>query len=178
MMRSAAAIAAAYPNLNRDLMIAGVLFHDCGKLWENQLPADGFIMPYSEPGELLGHITIGIELINILWRKLAVSEEWKLWIALDPPNEDVRLHLLHLIASHHGELQFGSPVVPKTPEAWALHYVDNLDAKLEMMALGYGSGKQLAPRIQERMWPLPGNLVRPLPSFNPPPEASDAPSQD
>ena len=165
MMRSAVAIAAVYPYLNRDLMITGVLFHDSGKLWENQLPADGFIMPYTEPGELLGHITIGIELANNLWRRIAASEEWKHWIALEPANEDVRLHLLHLIASHHGELQFGSPVVPKTPEAWALHYVDNLDAKLEMMAVGYATSKQIAPRIQERMWPLAGHFVHPLPPF-------------
>jgi 3'-5' exoribonuclease len=167
MMRSAAAVASAYPHLNRDLMITGVLFHDCGKMWENQLPVDGFIMPYSEYGELLGHITLGIELANNLWRKLATSDEWKSWLTLEPANEDVRLHLLHLIASHHGELQFGSPVVPKTPEAWALHYVDNMDAKLEMMAVGYANSKQIAPRIQERVWPIPGHLVRPLPKFGP-----------
>lgn len=165
MMRSAVAIAGVYPRLNRDLMITAVLFHDSGKLWENQLPADGFIMPYSEYGELLGHITLGIELINTLWRKVASSEGWKDWTALEPASEDVRLHLLHLIASHHGELQFGSPVVPKTPEGWALHYVDNMDAKLEMMAVGYANSKQIAPRIQERMWPIPGHFVRPLGVF-------------
>jgi 3'-5' exoribonuclease len=165
MMRSAAAVAGVYPHLNRDLMITGVLFHDCGKMWENQLPPDGFIMPYSEYGELLGHITLGIELANALWRKIASSEEWKSWQTLEPANEDVRLHLLHLIASHHGELQFGSPVVPKTPEGWALHYVDNMDAKLEMMAVGYANSKQIAPRIQERMWPIPGHFVRPLGKF-------------
>lgn len=167
MMRCAVAIAGVYPYLNRDLMIAGVLFHDCGKMWENQLPADGFVMPYSEYGELLGHITLGIELVNALWRKVAALEEWKQWTTLEPANEDVRLHLLHLIASHHGELQYGSPVLPKTPEAYALHYVDNLDAKLEMMAVGYAGSKQIAPRIQERVWPLPGHLVQPLPAFQP-----------
>jgi 3'-5' exoribonuclease len=129
MLRTALAIAGAYPFLNRDLLIAGVLFHDCGKMWENSLPADGFTMPFDERGELLGHITIGIELINALWRKLLATEEAAAWTALAPASEDVRLHLLHLLAAHHGELQFGSPVVPKTPEAWALHYVDNLDAK-------------------------------------------------
>jgi 3'-5' exoribonuclease len=165
MMRSAVAIAGVYQHLNRDLLIAGVLFHDCGKMWENQLPPDGFIMPYTEYGELLGHITIGIELVNALWRKIAASEEWKQWMTLEPANEDVRLHLLHLIASHHGELQFGSPVVPKTPEGYALHYVDNLDAKLEMMANGYASSRQIAPRIQERQWPIPGHFVQPLGKF-------------
>ena len=90
-----------------------------GKLWENAYPADGFSMPHTDRGELLGHIPIGIELVNALWRKLLQSEEAKSWPALQPEGEQVRLHLLHLIAAHHGELQFGSPVVPKTPEAWA-----------------------------------------------------------
>jgi 3'-5' exoribonuclease len=61
--------------------------------------------------------------------------------------------------------------VPKTPEAWALHYVDNLDAKMEMMTAAYSTSRQLAPRIQERVWPLPGNLVAPLEKFTLP-EAS------
>ncbi len=165
MLRTTLAIATAYPQLNRDLLIAGVIFHDSGKLWENALPADGFQMGFDERGELLGHITIGIELINALWRKLLATEVAGSWSAMQPPSEDVRLHLLHLIASHHGELQFGSPVQPKTPEAWALHYVDNLDAKIEMITMGYRNSKHLAPRIQERAWPLPGNLVTPLPPF-------------
>lgn len=167
MMRGAVAIAGVYPMLNRDLLVTAVLFHDSGKLWENSLPADGFAMPFDERGELLGHITIGIELINALWRKLLASEEAQAWPPLQPASEDVRLHLLHLVASHHGELQFGSPVPPKTPEAWALHYVDNLDAKMEMLTAGYASAKHLAPRIQERVWPLPGNLVAPLGKFEP-----------
>jgi 3'-5' exoribonuclease len=113
----------------------------------------------------LGHITIGIEVVNALWRKLSTTDHASAWAELRPASEDVRLHLLHLLAAHHGELQFGSPVPPKTPEAWILHYVDNLDAKLEMLANGYASSKSLAPRIQERVWPLPGHLVAPLPSF-------------
>jgi len=167
MMRSALAIATAYPALNRDLLAAGVLFHDAGKLWENSLPADGFIMPFDERGEMLGHITIGIELVNTLWRKLLATPEAAAFSQLQPASEDVRLHLLHLLAAHHGELQFGSPVVPKTPEAWVLHYVDNLDAKMEMITAGYATSRQLAPRIQERVWPLPGNLVAPLEKFAP-----------
>lgn len=165
MMRLAAAISGTYPTLNRDLLLVGVLFHDSGKLWENSLPADGFVMPYDERGEMLGHITIGIELVNTLWRRLENLPEAAAWKKLQPASEDVRLHLLHLLASHHGELQWGSPVVPKTPEAMALHYIDNLDAKLEMMFVGYGSAKKIAPRIQERVWPLAGHLVMPLPRY-------------
>ena len=165
MMRTAVALAGAYPFLNRDLLVAGVLFHDCGKLWENCYTADGFVMPYDERGEMLGHITIGIELVNRLWREMVESPEAGAWQDLVPATDDVRLHLLHLIASHHGEVAFGSPVVPKTPEAIILHHVDNIDAKLEMFADGYATSAPLAKNIFERRRPLPGNLVRPLPSL-------------
>jgi 3'-5' exoribonuclease len=77
----------------------------------------------------------------------------------------VRVHLLHLIGAHHGEQQFGSPVVPKTPEAMALNYIDNLDARLEMFAAGYLTAKPLTERIFDRVWPLPGKLVKSLDRF-------------
>jgi 3'-5' exoribonuclease len=171
MMRIAKEIAPLYPQLNVDLLLAGILFHDSGKLWENSLPENGFVMSYDERGELIGHISIGLELVNSLWRKLSVenAESWK---NLVPASEDVRLHLLHLIGAHHGETQFGSPVSPKTPEAMALHYIDNLDARLEMFAAGYTTAKPLAARIFDRVRPLPGNLVKSLDKFspNPPPK--------
>jgi 3'-5' exoribonuclease len=172
MMRVGAAIAPLYLQLNADLLVAGILFHDSGKLWENQLPENGFTMGFDERGELMGHISIGLELVNSLWRKL-LSDHGEEWKNLAPASEDVRLHLLHLIGAHHGEPEFGSPVSPKTPEAMALHYIDNLDARLEMFAAGYTTAKPLAPRIFDRVRPLPGNLVRPLDRFTPPP-SSDA----
>jgi 3'-5' exoribonuclease len=164
MMRVAKEIAPLYPPLNTDLLVAGILFHDSGKLWENALPENGFVMNYDELGELMGHISIGLELVNALWRRLSTekADEWK---NLLPTSEDVRIHLLHLIGAHHGEREFGSPVAPKTPEAMALHYIDNLDARLEMFAAGYTTAKPLAPRIFDRVWPLPGNLVKPLEKF-------------
>ncbi|HWB59706.1 MAG TPA: HD domain-containing protein [Chthoniobacteraceae bacterium] len=168
MMRAAEAICGVYTKLNRDLMLAGVLFHDCGKLWENGMPEAGFAMEADARGELLGHIAIGVELVNTIWRKLLATEEAKAWATLQPPSDDVRMHLLHLIVAHHGELQFGSPAVPKTPEAQALHYIDNLDAKMEMFAAGYEKAAQVAPGIYEKTWPLPGNLIAPLPPFSQP----------
>ena len=164
-------IAPLYPQLNVDLLVGGILFHDCGKLWENALPENGFVMSYDERGELMGHISIGLELVNSLWRKISAdnSEKWK---NLLPPSEDVRLHLLHLIGAHHGEPQFGSPVSPKTPEAMALHYIDNLDARLEMFAAGYTTARPLAARIFDRVRPLPSNLVTPLERFHSQPNAA------
>ncbi len=165
VMRTASALCTAYPQLNRDLLLAGALFHDCGKMWENPYPEAGLTMPYTEAGELLGHITLGIELINRLWTKLMTPERQSEWAALSPASEQVRLHLLHLIAAHHGELEYGSPVVPKTPEALALNHADNMDAKMEMFRCTYESSPALAARIRQRKLPLPGNVVTPLPHF-------------
>jgi 3'-5' exoribonuclease len=172
MMRLACEIAPLYPQLNTDLLVAGILFHDAGKLWENHLPENGFTMGYDERGELLGHIPIGLELVNSLWRKVLASEPATAWRELSPASEDVRLHLLHVIAAHHGEPQFGSPVCAKTPEAMALHYIDNLDARMEMFSAGYTTAKPIADRILERVRPLPGNLVKPLEKFIAPPPAA------
>jgi 3'-5' exoribonuclease len=124
-------------------------------------------MAYDERGELMGHISIGLELVNSLWRKIA-ADNADAWKELVPASEDVRLHLLHLIGAHHGEPEFGSPVSPKTPEAMALHYIDNLDARLEMFFAGYAVARPLAPRIFDRVRPLPGNLVRSLEKFEQP----------
>ncbi len=173
MMRIATAVAPIYPQLNADLLFAGILFHDSGKLWENHLREDGFSMDFDERGELVGHIAIGLELVNSLWRKLQTEENTGAWHSLRPPSEDCRLHLLHLIGAHHGEMEFGSPVNPKTPEAMALHYIDNLDARLEMFAAGYLTARPIAERIFDRVRPLPGNLVKPLEKFS-----NSAPAKD
>jgi 3'-5' exoribonuclease len=176
MMRATEAICGVYPQLNRDLLITAVLFHDSGKLWENQYPEKGFAQRHSLYGELLGHIPLGIELANKLWHEVADRPEADRWITEDPPSEHVRLHLLHLIAAHHGEMQFGSPTLPRTPEAFALHYIDNLDAKLEMIGDAYRDANELAPGIFEKRFPLPSNLVRPLPAFEAP--ADEPPPED
>ncbi len=162
MMRSALAIADAYPALNRDLLVAGVLFHDCGKLWETCPPEEGFAIRADLRGELMGHINIGVEVVNALWRELPKAG----WENFRPASDEVRLHLIHLILSHHGSLEFGSPVLPKTPEAIALHYVDNLDARLEMIFRGYASGGQAAPGIFDYVRPLGVGPVAALRRFH------------
>jgi len=172
MMKAALALATVYPQLNRDLLVAGVLFHDSGKMWENAVSEESFSVNYTEAGELMGHITLGIELLNLTWRKMREAGELDAWAKLKPASEQVRLHLIHLIASHHGTHEYGSPVVPKTPEAFVLHYVDNLDAKLESLRTGYAQNPLVAPRIHERSRPLNVNLIDPLPVFSSTPEES------
>lgn len=164
MMRSAAAVCSVYPSLNRDILLAGTLFHDSGKLWEMCPPEQGFDIPRDIRGELLGHISIGVELVNTLWRKLPLDD----WREIRPASEEVRLHLLHLVAAHHGELQYGSPVEPKTPEAIALHMIDNLDARLEMFTMAYVRQPEIAPGIHERFHPLNTSPVKSLPRFHAP----------
>jgi len=109
-----------YPTLNRDLLMLGVFLHDLGKIRELSWDPT---LAYTDEGQLLGHINIAIELLN---EKLKVVET-----RLQRPveAEDV-LRLKHMILSHHGTREFGSPTIPMTPEAIALHHIDNLDAKL------------------------------------------------
>ena len=167
VMRAAAAICSAYPQVNRDLVLAGALFHDCGKMWETGCPEQGFGVEYTEMGELMGHISVGIEVVNSLWKSVCTPEQRAEWKGLHPASEQVRLHLLHLIASHHGVLEFGSPVVPKTPEALVLHHADNIDAKMEMFRCAYETSVALSPTIREKKYGLGGNAVLPLAHFTP-----------
>jgi 3'-5' exoribonuclease len=105
-----------YPEVNRDLLLTGVVLHDIGKLRELRW---GTSFEYTMEGQLLGHITIGIGMIE---QKIAGI-----------PNFPAAKRLLveHLVLSHHGEYEYGSPKLPMTAEAIVLHYLDNLDAKMQ-----------------------------------------------
>lgn len=166
MMESALALCGVYPELNRDLVIAGVLFHDTGKLWETCPPERGFGIAPELRGELLGHLSIGIELVNSIWRDLP-KERWE---KLTPASEDVRLHILHLVASHHGQLEYGSPVLPKTPEAALLHFIDNIDARMEMFFTAYQANLSAGNASLEWVRPLGVAPVNPLPAVTAPSE--------
>lgn len=165
VMRLGASLCDCYPELNRDLVLAGALFHDSGKMWENNYEEQGLNSPYSTVGELMGHITLSIELVNKLWNGMMTPERREEWKDLHPASEQVRLHLLHLIAAHHGTLEFGSPVVPKTPEAFALHAADDTDAKLEIFRNAYATAPALSEQVLQRRFPMEGNPVLPLPPF-------------
>jgi len=163
MLRCAEALAPQYPEVWPDLLLAGVLFHDIGKCWENDYPARGFMATPVRMGELLGHISIGVEVVNRYWHKLSEAEpEVFDDEKLDPPSDRVREYLLHLIVAHHGQLDFGSPVTPKIPEAWMLHYIDNLDARMEMMRGSYAQGPEIEPDLFKAQRPLSGYLARPI----------------
>jgi 3'-5' exoribonuclease len=159
MLRCAQALAPLYAEVNADLLASGVIFHDVGKLWENDYPERGFTASPCLRGELIGHIAIGVEVANRCWN-LAREAEPALFAGAD--SERVREHLLHLIVAHHGELEFGSPVVPKSPEAFLLHHIDNIDAKIEMLRGAYAAGAEVVPGLVEARRPLSGLVARPL----------------
>jgi 3'-5' exoribonuclease len=120
LMEVAESVAGHYPILNRDLLLMGVFLHDMGKVEE--LSSDrGFA--YTDAGQLLGHVVLAISMLD---KKLCQAEE----LAGEPLPEETVLRLKHMIISHHGEYEFGSPKLPMTLEAIALHQLDNLDAKL------------------------------------------------
>jgi 3'-5' exoribonuclease len=111
-------VAAHYPNIDYDLLLTGVVLHDIGKIYELNYER-GF--SYSDDGQLLGHITIALGMVADKLRGL--------------PDFPPRLRTLveHMILSHHGQLEFGSPKLPQFPEALLLHYLDEMDSKMECM---------------------------------------------
>lgn len=161
MLRCAEALAPLYAEIFPPLLYAGVLFHDIGKLWENDYEENGFYSTPSRVGELVGHIAIGIEVLNQLWREVKEKEP-NLFKETEPPSELILEHLMHLIVSHHGEMEFGSPVTPRTSEAWALHHIDNIDAKIEMLRCTYAEKPEVVPGLFESRRPLIGLAASPL----------------
>ncbi len=107
-----------YPDLDEDLLIAGGLLHDIGKLKELQMLP---VSDYTDEGRLLGHISIGYQMVYEQGQKIAELAPEKLTM------------LCHMILSHHGKLEFASPVVPATMEAMALNMADLADSQLKLM---------------------------------------------
>ena len=116
MLRLAKFVADQYPVMNRSLLYAGTMFHDIGKLKEL---SDFPIIDYTDEGQLVGHIVIGVEWLT---DKIRDIEGFPKALA----NQ-----LKHMVIAHHGELEYGSPKKPELIEAVALHYIDNLDAKIK-----------------------------------------------
>lgn len=118
-----------YRDLDRDLVLVGVLFHDLGKLRElGAMPAND----YTIEGRLVGHVVIGRDL---LIERCAAIEGFPC---------DLRLLLEHMVLSHQGKKEFASPVEPMTPEALALHFIDDLDSKINQLR----ASREAAPGMQ------------------------------
>ena len=113
-------VAPRYPQLDRDILMMGAFLHDIGKL--DELTYDR-ALGYSDEGQLIGHLVQGV---LILEKKLQQAVE----LSGEKFPSELAMQLRHMIVSHHGKLEFGSPKVPMTLEAIALHYLDDLDAKI------------------------------------------------
>lgn len=123
MVRAADALCGIYSVLDRELMLCGTALHDIGKIWEYATTVTGEAS-FTREGVLYGHLYMGAEYV----RSVARTDNY------DP--ERVRM-LVHMILSHHGTQEFGAVACPSTPEAFALHYIDNIDAKIYMCEDAY-----------------------------------------
>ncbi len=110
-----------YKDINRDLIVTGALIHDFGKMIELEGPA---VYRYSVEGKLLGHISIMCGELRIAQKELGITSE-------------IPLLLEHIILSHHGQLEFGSPIMPLTREALLISMIDNLDSRMLVLDKAY-----------------------------------------
>jgi 3'-5' exoribonuclease len=113
-------IAPLYPEVDRDLLLVGIFLHDIGKIHELSYDSS---LSYTDEGQLIGHLVQGVCLLR---EKIRVAED----LLGNPVPEELRLRLEHMIVSHHGSHEFGSPKLPMTPEAVALAGIDRLDSQL------------------------------------------------
>ena len=120
LLRLADRVAPLYPALDRNLLLVGVLVHDIGKTRELE-SLQGF--SYTDVGQLLGHVLLGLEIVDAKIRGI----ETRTGQRFEP---EAAMRVKHMIASHHGQYEFGSPKLPMTLEAMALHHLDHLDAKM------------------------------------------------
>ncbi|MDX1945286.1 MAG: HD domain-containing protein [Pirellulaceae bacterium] len=124
LMEVCRVVAPLYPQLDPDVLLMGAFLHDVSKIDELTYDRE---LGYSDEGQLIGHVVMAVGLVE---SKAAQAEK----LSKEPFPRDLLLHLKHLIVSHHGEYEFGSPKLPMTLEAIALHLLDNLDAKLYSVA--------------------------------------------
>lgn len=118
LFRSCDLMCKNYPAINRDLLLTGAFLHDIGKIHELTYNR---AFSYTTKGQLLGHMIIELEMLQA---KLALQPDFP---------ADLKTLVEHLIISHHGQYDFGSPKLPMFPEALMLHYLDDLDSKMEAM---------------------------------------------
>lgn len=139
IVRMAEEICRIYPNINKDLLLAGAILHDVAKTWEFSLGKTGLVKGYSTEGELIGHLVKGAMYVEEAGKKLNISRE-------------KTVLLEHMILSHHGVPEYGSPVRPMFLEAEILSVLDTLDA--EIYEFNSATSKAEPGKFTERQWSL------------------------
>ena len=147
MLRLAGAMLEIYPWLNRDLLLAGVIIHDLGKIEEMKSDKTGNVTDYTRDGQLLGHLVRGITNLNKVAEETGVTGECVILLE-------------HMLLSHHGESEFGSPKPPMFPEAEALHWIDIMDARMNTMKSV--TDKTPPGAFSERIFSLDRRVYHPL----------------
>ena len=148
MLRAAKAIMTVYPRLNASLLTAGVIVHDLAKIDEMDADALGLVSDYSVDGKLLGHIVRGVVNIQTACEKTGASTA-------------KGLLLQHMVLSHHGIPDYGSPVTPRFPEAEVLHTLDTLDARLYQM--DEAIARAMPGGFSEKVWGLDNRQLYRIP---------------
>ena len=139
IVRMAEEICKVYPNINRDLLLSGAILHDVAKTWEFELTKTGLVKGYSAEGELIGHLVKGAMYVDEAAKELGV------------PCEKAAL-LQHMILSHHGVPEFGSPIRPMFLEAEILSTLDKLDATI--FEINTATAKTQPGDFTDRQWAL------------------------
>ncbi|MEP6962591.1 MAG: HD domain-containing protein, partial [Acidobacteriota bacterium] len=156
--------AAHYANIDIDLLLTGVILHDIGKIYELEF-ARG--IRYGDRGQLLGHINIGMQMLSEQARRMP-----------DFPPRLLDL-VLHMVLSHHGQLEYGSPKLPVFPEALLLHLLDNMDSKMETMRATVENDRQIEGAWTLYNAPLERSILKKDAYLNPSgkPAAPPAPAE-
>ncbi len=140
-------VASHYPMLDRDLLVTGVILHDIGKIRELEWET---CFEYTIEGVLLGHIQMGVDLVE------------KTIAALPDFPDRLRTLVLHMILAHHGKLEYGSPKLPMIPEALALNFIDDFDAKMQAVASEFEKSAREGKAPDEltgKVWALDQRLL-------------------
>lgn len=159
LIELADAVAGHYPELDLDLIIAGLVLHDIGKTEELSY---GRAFHYTRRGKLLGHITLGLELLDA---RIAATPDFPAELAD---------RLEHIVLSHHGKFEFGSPKEPAFSEALVVHYLDDLDSKLASIRAQYASESGQGSEWTSRNRALGRELLKPTDGSRPPAATKNA----
>lgn len=167
MLRLAKSVLPVYPWLDAELLYAGVIVHDLSKIREMKSDEAGNVNDYTTEGLLLGHLVRGVTQVREAARRAEIPED-----------EEYVLLLEHMVISHHGEAEFGSPRPPMFPEAEMLHWIDLVDARMNEM-----NGilrRTPAGAFSEKIWSLDRRVYHPnyLSEPSPAPQVERAPRAD